>query len=91
MNLILRLAKLRNICPPSLLVPTGSRLEAFQWIWRGGGSANVHKGTYDHQQVVVKKVRSSESPEKRKLMLIVSVNFFVPDFDSPRTSPERSE
>jgi hypothetical protein len=72
---MLRLAKLRNIGPQTVLTATGERLNAASW--RAGGNADVHRGTYDNQQVVVKKVRDNIAPEKRKAMLIVSVDRFV--------------
>jgi hypothetical protein len=74
MNLMLRLAKARKICPPSLLIQTNARLEAFDWAWRAGGYADVHRGTYDNGQIVLKKVRVSGDEEKRKPILVVSVN-----------------
>jgi hypothetical protein len=76
-NLILLLAKRRNVCPPSLMVQSNSRLVVNPWIWRGGGLADIHAGTYDGQHVVLKRVRIVGQADEQKAMHIVSPDDFL--------------
>jgi hypothetical protein len=74
LHLLIRLADLRDIMPPSVLVPTRERLVSTSCRWKTENEADLYSGTYDSQPVVVKKIRYNSEPLRWKQKIIHNVS-----------------